>query len=752
MPCHRKPAAASATFLAVIASAGAAPRGEHPPETPPAYRITRAATAIDIDGVLNEAAWSDALRIAVNTEVQPGENLPAPVQAECFVTYDERFFYVGCRCFDPEPARIRAHLTDRDGAWRNDYIGVILDTFNDQRRAYHFLVNPLGVQGDLLRNEVASGHNEDASWDAIWASAGRITAEGYQVEMAIPFRSIRFPNGARSHTWGIAFFRSYPRTVRHQIMSVPVDRGNNCFLCQIGRLEGLEGIAPGYDVELTPTVTSQRADVLRDGADPTSGLRPGSFDTEGGLTARWGVTPNLSLTAALNPDFSQVEADAAQLDVNTRFALFFPEKRPFFMEGADFFSTPIKAVYTRAVADPAWGVRTTGKHGPQAFSVFVARDRLLNVLFPSNQGSSYGSYDLANTSGAFRYRLDVGRASTLGVVTTAREGGDYHNRVAGADGLLRLSSTDTLSFQLLRSATRYPGAVAADNHQPGDEFSGTAMHLEYEHATRDWAAWAWYRAIAPEFRADLGFVSRVDTRGGEAGVQRTLWGKPGAFLTRASLGAEVQRIEDYGGDLSDQTAEVFARFEGPYQSWLNLRTTSFREVNEGQTYSGSRASFFFNVRPSGDVTTSLEGGFGDAVDYANGRPGRMSRWQPGFTLNLGPHLYLQADHLWERMHVDQGPLYTANLAQARVVYQFTGNIFARLIMQYLKVDRDPRLYRDAVDASSSHLFTQFLLSYKLNPQTVAFAGYADNREGSERLDLARSNRTFFLKVGYAWLL
>lgn len=630
---------AVAVCLSTLAvSAGAARRGESLPGAQSVYRIARTATPIEIDGALTEAAWQDAVRIEVSTEVQPGENLPAPVLAECFITYDEQVLYVGCRCLDPEPARIRAHLTDRDSAWRNDYIGVILDTFNDQRRAYEFLVNPLGVQGDLLRNEVSSDNPEDATWDAIWDSAGRITAQGYEVEMAIPFRSIRFPNGSRSHTWGIAFFRAYPRTVRHQIMSMPLDRSNNCFLCQIARLEGLEGIAPGHDLEFNPTVTSQRADVLRDADDPASGLAGGSFAAEAGVTARWGITPNASLNAALNPDFSQVEADAAQLDVNTRFALYFPEKRPFFMEGADFFSTPITAVYTRAVADPSWGLRSTGKHGAQAYSAFVARDRLLNLLFPSNQGSSYGSYDLANTSGAIRYRHDVGTASTLGVIATAREGGEYHNRVMGADGLLRLSPTDTVSFQLLRSSTRYPEAVADEMDQRGDEFSGTALQLEYLHDTRNWAAWAWYRSIAPEFRADLGFVSRVDTRGGEVGGQRVFWGEPGQFLTRSSIGVEVQRIENHAGELSDQAADLFTRFEGPYQSWLNLRATSFKEVFEGTTYSGARANFFFNIRPTGDFTSSLAGRFGDAIDYTNGRAGRTTRFEPGFTLNVGRHL------------------------------------------------------------------------------------------------------------------
>ncbi len=721
-------------------------------EAQPTYQITRATGPIEIDGVLDEAAWQTALRIPVDIEVQPGENLPAPVSAECFVTYDRRALYIGCRCFDPQPDRIRAHLSDRDALRRNDYIGVILDTFNDQRRAFQFFVNPLGVQSDVLRSEVSSGGNEDSSWDAIWDSAGRITAQGYEVEMAIPFRSLRFPNGSGSHTWGIAFFRSYPRTVRHQIMSVPLDRSNNCFLCQIARLEGLEGIAPGHDVELNPTVTSQRADVLRDEADPAGGLAAGPVDSEAGLTARWGVTPNVSVAATVNPDFSQVEADAAQLDVNTRFALFYSEKRPFFMEGADFFSTPINAVYTRAVADPSWGVRSTGKHGAQAYSVFVARDRLLNLLFPSNQSSSLGSYTLTNSSGALRYRRDVGTASTLGILATVRDGGEYHNRVVGVDGRLRLSPTDTVSFQLLHSSTRYPASVADEMNQRGGPFSGSALHLEYQHDTRDWSAWGWYRSLAPEFRADLGFVSRVDTRGGEVGGQRVFWGKPGQFFTRSAIGAELQRVEDQAGELSDQAADVFARFEGPYQSWLNVRATSFKEVFAGTTFSGARGNVFFNVRPTGDFTASLSGRFGDAIDYANRRAGRLTRVGPGVTFNLGRQLYLELDHRRERMQVDGGTLYTADLAQGRIVYQFTATTFARVVVQHLHLERDPSLYRSTVEAGSSRLFTQLLLSYKLNPQTVAFVGWSDNREGDERLDLARTNQTFFVKLGYAWLI
>ncbi len=715
----------------------------------PRYRIGRASGPIVIDGAVDEVAWHDALRLGVDIEVQPGENLPAPVQAECFLTYSSRALYIGCRCADPEPAAIRAHLADRDTIWRNDFVGIILDTFNDQRRAYEFLVNPLGVQGDGLRNEVGSDNDEDFTWDAIWESAGRITAQGYEVEMAIPFRAIRFPNGTASHTWGIALFRAYPRTVRHQLLSVPLDRNNNCLLCQVGLLEGLEGIAPGHDLELAPTLTAARSDGLRDEENPASGLARGDLERSVGVTGRWGMTPNTSLQATVNPDFSQVEADALQLAINTRFALFYPEKRPFFMEGSDFFSMPIQAVYTRAVADPAWGVRSTGKLGRTAYSLFVARDRRLNLLFPSNEGSSYESYELANTSGVFRYRYDVGEASTLGVVATVREGGEYANRLLGADGKLRLSATDSLSFQMLRSASRLPPAIAGN--EAGSRLRGTAWQLSYEHDTRDWALWAWYRSLSPGFRADLGYLTRVDTRGGEVGGQRVFWGRPGQFLTRARLGGEVSRMEDHAGTLTDQQVEAFSSLEGPYQSWLHVRVSSFKEYFQGVTYTGTRMHLFCNVRPTGDFTASLAVRLGDDIDYSNGRAGRSMRLSPAFTLNLGRHLYAEVEHVLERLVVAEGRLYTARLVQARLVYQFTASTFARLVVQYLDLAQNPALYLEEVEGRHTGLFTQFLLSYKLNPQTVAFLGYADNRDGEERLDLGRTNRTFFLKLGYAWL-
>ncbi|HEX6864765.1 MAG TPA: sugar-binding protein, partial [Thermoanaerobaculia bacterium] len=400
-------------------------------EERPPYRVERATSEIRIDGALDEPAWSAAAVVELLYETRPAENQPPPVETRVLLAYDDSNLYVAFDARDPDPSAIRAHLSDRDTAWSDDFVGIVLDPFNDERRAFEFFINPLGVQMDMFNDDV--GGNEDESWDAIWSSAGRITETGFIVEVAIPWSSLRFPRTAGEQTWGFDALRFYPRDHRRRIASQPMDRNVTCYLCQISKMTGFAGITPGKNVEVVPTVTSSRTD-RREGFQ-SGQLEDGSVDTDLGITARWGITPNLALNAAINPDFSQVEADAAQLDVNTRFALFFPEKRPFFLEGADFFRTPFDAVFTRNVADPSWGVKLTGKEGRNALGLFVAEDEQTNLILPGSQGSDAVVLPFQTTGAVLRYRRDLGSSSALGVLLTSREGDGYSNRVGGIDGL-----------------------------------------------------------------------------------------------------------------------------------------------------------------------------------------------------------------------------------------------------------------------------------------------------------------------------
>ena len=355
-------------LVAWIACASLA--AQEKPLLPPAAHFDIAPTAgkISVDGVLDEEAWRNCQVIPLATEWSPGENTPAPVNTDCLITYDRHNFYIAFRCLDPEPQKIRAHLMDRDAIdtfVMDDYVSFMLDTFNDERRAFQFRVNPLGVQADANISD-QDGY-EDFSWDAIWSSAARISACGSTVEIAIPFHQLRFKRTAGKQTWGFSAERSWPRGDRHRMETHARDRNRNCILCEFNKITGLEDISPGNNIEFDPTLTVQRTDTRAD--FPAGGLETGKVNAEPGLTAKWGITPNLILNATVNPDFSQVEADVAQLDVNTRYALYYPEKRPFFLEGDDFFLTPLQAVFTRTVADPRWGGKMTGKIGKQGLGV-----------------------------------------------------------------------------------------------------------------------------------------------------------------------------------------------------------------------------------------------------------------------------------------------------------------------------------------------------------------------------------------------
>jgi hypothetical protein len=486
----------------------AAPQASEGPATPPPHRtfeVRRAPVAIEVDGALTDEGWKQAAVIDLPYEFFPGDNLPAPVRTEFLVTFGEQHLYLAFRAFDPEPGRIRAHLADRDAITtfqQDDHVGFILDTFNDERRGFQFRVNPLGVQADAVFSELEG--IEDFSWDAIWSSAGRVTAEGYEVEIAIPFNQLRFPKTEAAQTWGFDAFRSYPRSVRHRLLARWNDRNRACLLCQADKLAGFAGMTPGRNLEFDPTVTGRRTDRRPDA--PAAPLENGEATGEVGLTARWGITPNLIFNATVNPDFSQVEADVAQLDVNTRFALFYPEKRPFFLEGIDFFATPLNTVFTRTIVDPVGGLKLTGKSGSNAYGVFVARDDTNNILLPSNQGSEVVSLAQGVTSAVARYRRDVGRTSTVGAIYTGREGGEYHNRVFGADVFLRPGASDTVRVQALGTRTANPVGVADLAGHGREEFDGYGLFADYFHESRHWFWFAGYQDLSPGFRADNGFI------------------------------------------------------------------------------------------------------------------------------------------------------------------------------------------------------------------------------------------------------
>jgi len=706
------------------------------------FTISRIEKPISVDGVIRAEEWPNVTPIELSWETFPGNNIPAPVKTEALLAYDEQNIYIGFRAFDPKPSEIRANLTDRDTAFQDDFIGVVLDTFNDERRAFEFFVNPLGVQMDLANNDVGGG--EDSTWDAIWDSAGRIHDDRYEVEIAIPWGALRFRADSGDQTWGLDMVRIYPRSARHRIGLHPQDQNRNCYICQESKLTGLTGLTPGRNIEIDPTVTSHRTDVRQ---------TRGSIDIEAGLTGRWGVTPNLTLNAAINPDFSQVEADSAQLDVNTTFALFFNEKRPFFLEGADFFETPFNAIYTRTIASPDWGGKLTGKQGKSGGGVFAARDSVTNLLIPGSQGSSVTRVSQENVAGVARYRHDIWKSSTVGALITNRSGNDYSNRVAGFDGFFRVKAKDSISAQLLASSTRYPDEIVRDFDQPSGSFSDRAFRARYVHDSKNWFWQGTYEDVGEDFRADSGFMPRVNYTFANAGLQRMWWGKKENWWQRWWIGGDWDRTAEQNGQELEEEYETWFGFSGPKQSYVEFDIGMRDRFFNGVSFDGEQfINIYSEITPHKRLYASIQLNAGDTIDFANTRPATRLRLAPFVRYRVTRNLQLSTAYTREHLNVDGGRLFVAQLIEARGVYQFNLRTFVRLLVQYTDVERNTELYNQQIDARTKSLFPQLLFSYKINSQTVLFVGYSSTRlADGANVDLLENDRTFFVKIGYAWI-
>ena len=717
------------------------------------HTVPRATSEVTIDGVIDEQAWQDALTLELNYEVRPGENTEPPVRTVVFITYDEGHVLVAFRAYDDEPQKIRARFRDRDQVVGDDWVGIVLDTFNDERRAYEFWVNPLGVQTEGIYTEgrIGGGRNFDDSWDAIWHSAGRLTDFGYEVEMAIPFNQIRFQGTDGPQIWGIDATRSWPRSNRVQIGLFPRERGANSYLAQEEKLIGFEGASPGRNLEFVPTLTGF---ALQERPDfPPSTEVENDQDLEVGATATWGITPNITFTGALNPDFSQIEADAVQLALNEQFELFFEERRPFFLESADYFETGVNLFYTRMIADPLAALKLTGKMGRHTIGVISAYDEITNLVLPGPEGSDSGAFDSPNTAFVGRYRYDLGSGSTIGAYVNDRRGSDgYFNRVAAVDALLRPTQADSISINGGWSTTQYSPEMQSDLELTSEEISGHALEVEYVHTTRNWFAFAEYSDFGDDFRADLGFIPQVGYRKAAGGAGYLWWGDEGHFYNRMEVGGYAGRTEFQDGGLLNQNTQAWFQFEGPLQTNVYFELGERTIVYEGVRFENLFVPVFvFRFRPSGSFGLRLFGVAGDWIDFDNVRPADRTRISGRIDLDLGRHLEIELEHLYSTLDVEGGRLFTAHVPQMAAVWQFNTRTFVRAILQYSDIQRDQDLYEDVIDELERDFFVQLLFSYKVNPRTVFFAGYTEGGFKNQDFTMTTTGRAVFLKIGYAWL-
>jgi Domain of unknown function (DUF5916)/Carbohydrate family 9 binding domain-like len=720
------------------------------------FHVSRASGPIKIDGDLTDEAWRTATRVEKWYEVQPGDNTEPAVRTVGYLTYDDHAFYAAFELDDPAPGAIRAPYGDHDAISGNntDFAGIIIDTQATKRTAVEFFVSPRNVQYDAVTDD-ATGENQ--SPDFFWDSAAKITDRGWTLEMRIPFSTLRYRR-ADPQTWGIILLRNYPRNFRYQFASAVMPRGSNCFICHVSDLGGLERLPAGGHLVVAPYASVSDTAHPRDGIAGAP-LRNDPGEARAGVDVKFSPDADHALDLTVKPDFSQIESDTAQISANERFALFFPEKRPFFLEGVDLFQTPIQAVYTRTITDPTWGTRLTGKDGNLRYTALVARDGGGGlVILPGANGSSTAPQDFTSMVAIGRLKEQLGR-SFVGALVTDREidsSGGGHNRLAGPDFEWRPTGADVLTGQLLVSDTQTPLHPELDSSWDGHREHGTALQTYYTRNTRHFDWLGRYTDITDGFRADLGFVPQV---GYQEGVVSTGWTvHPQGPISRERTFVNAQYQADRDGRVITENVQPGFGMDTKWNGFVQIRYTSDRTRAGDALIPRQQFGFTVQFSPSRRVALLfVDSTMGQDIDFDNARPAT------GYTVNLHATL-VPTDHLsidliqnTRSLGVSSAGvsahLFTEQVAHAKATYTFTSRMFVRAIGQYVSTTRAPRLYAFDVAGKSGDFSGSLLFAYKLNWQSVLFVGYGDDRElppPPAPLRLQPLDRQFFVKVSYAF--
>ncbi len=739
--------------ISVTAQTAAQPSGASAPAFEPNVRptlqVTRTTSPIRIDGKLDDAGWVGAARATNFAEYFPHEKAKPSVDSEVWVTYDDTQLYLAFVARD-DPRTIRASLRDRDRMWSDDYFGILLDTYGDASWAYYLFANPYGIQGDSRFSTTGS---EDDTFDVIYHTQAQITEAGYQIEMAIPFASLRFPDRL-AQTWRATFWRTHPRGSRSTYTWAAIDRNDPCFLCQFGTLSGIEGVKPGGALELMPSVVTSQASVLRDSSDPNSGLDNREVNAQLSLGARYSFASGITAEGSWNPDFSQVESDAGQIDVNTTFALFFPERRPFFQEGSDLFDTWIEAVYTRQINDPQAAAKLIGRMGRTTVAYLGARDEHSPLLLPFEERSFVGEAG-KSISNIARVRRTFGRESYIGGLLTDRryEDSNGSGTVVGVDGLFRFLGQYRLEYQLLSSHTREaddPTLTAPINDLSfdrgrhtaafdGESYSGYGQYTSLERSARTWTFDFDYWASSPTFRTDNGFETRNDFRRGSMYQQLAFYPnsrwvdqiRPSIYLER-SWNFQGQRKIDFVRPL------ISLNLKG--QTYLELAYRRGRERFADVDFDNLwRAYVYADSRFSELVGVELFVARGREIARLRQPPivGSSTDVELSATIKPFTRLLIEPSLVYARLKQLNGgqQIFDGYILRNRTSFQFTRELFLRVVVEYDNFDQ--------------FLSIEPLLTYKINPFTLFYVGSAHGYQDYDSPErFAQTTRQFFAKFQY----
>ena len=708
------------------------------------------------DGEPGRAAWRHAAHFSIAYEIDPGRNSPAPVATKVDAGYTADALWLRFRARDPHPSEIGLRYREHDdiNSDADDFVGVFLSPFNDDQWAYELFCTAGGTEWDAFRQQ----NNEYSSWDAVWSCSAARTASGYRVIMRIPFAAIKFPHSPAPQRWAFMFFRNWPRNLRHQLSSRPLDYDSSCTLCSMLPVRTATPVrTSATDVQLIPAVTVIRTD-NRDAS--TGGLRQGSPALKASLDARWVLRPDLEWSATVNPNFSEVAPDVLQLSANRQFALFYKENRPFFEQGTQVFNTPSlrlssdtftpsgTLVDTLAITDPRYASKFVGQMGANAIGALVGEDTATNILLPGPQGSTTRSFDFSTRDALLRYRRDVG-ASAYGFYAAERDGGGYHSGLYTADGDWQIDSSDAVTALVGSSTTRYPVAVASAFGIAPGSVKGVLWTLDYARTRHNYNFDLNLSHVADGFRADLGYLPQVGYDQGAFSAEYDFYAPDEDWWQNTGFGviSNVTRATG-GGPTLDRKAKLYTFLHADYQTHVVLYATRDEQYYQGRSFTLQQYEMDTTAQPTGWLNGEIDVVGGDGIDYTGGRKGGLLSVATTLDLAPGSHLKIDVVDDYERLNVSGQPVFTANVYDLRVAWYFTAHLFVDAIGQGQDVRNDTALYPPGTPRRTGSLATQWLIGYQVNPWTVFYAGSSEGYQETPDSQLLPQQRTFYLKASY----
>jgi hypothetical protein len=757
-------------------------------------RPARVDAAVAIDGRLDEPVWAEASVLTGFSRYAPTDGVTADDSTEILVWYSPTAIHFGVRAY-AERGTVNASLADRDKIYSDDYIGIFLGTFNDGRQATVFAVNPLGIQGDGIvveRGATAGGgfsgivngrEPTDIAPDYVFQSKGRVTDYGYEVEIRIPFKSLRYQSSA-TQTWGINILRR-SQARGYEYSWAPAERASVSYVRQFGKLSGLTELQRGIVLDVNPVFTARSIGARDAATDAFEHSAKGDF----GGNVRWGIANDWTLNGTINPDFAEVESDAGQIINDPRRALFFSERRPFFLDGIEQFTVPSQLVYTRQIADPLTAVKLTGRRGGTSVAYLSAIDGK-RISFTEDEHPLYN---------ILRVQRDLGAASRAGLLYTDRADGDHSNRVLAVDGRLVWRSIYSALAQVAASRTVAPGE---------DTRTGTLYGVDLRRSGRVFAARYRFSALHDEFDAQSGFINRPAIATANISHNYTLYGGTGALVESASLNVVLDGTWKYqrfvhGGDMlekklhfnnnfvlrggwevgasvltetfgfdPDLYSDLFALRAGTYEPFvgrpripnldfvLSVTTPNFKRLSASAEYVWGRDENFYEWTPA-DIAW-----IGANVD-----------WRPTEQLRIGTSYGSQS----YRRRSDGTLVAETRIPRVRAEYQINRAVFVRAVAEYradfaddLRVaggDNAPLFRQTATGFVRARGFStaarrpnhlnslrpELLFSYLPSPGTVIYAGYGSTllepdafRLGRGTSELRPQTDAVFVKLSYLY--